>query len=181
LVLGDPVENDWEPLADGVNVVGGDFHGPQRFNHSIIRHRSQYNYMTAKQQVEVERRNLALTNLDSSILGREIFPHTKSGAPNRTPQHLGRTVSHDTGCGRSDRSSRHDSGTREGQAGAISAGLGAVVASPLLLRLGETDKISRGAAWAIPIGAAVGGAIIANRIADQYYVNPNDVLITVVP
>jgi len=27
LVLGDPVENDGKPLPDGIDVVGGDFHG----------------------------------------------------------------------------------------------------------------------------------------------------------
>ena len=69
----------------------------------------------------------------------------------------------------------------EERAGAIGAGLGAVAVSPLLLRLGETDKISSGAAWAILIGAAAGGAIIANRIAQRHHSNPNDVLITVVP
>jgi len=66
-------------------------------------------------------------------------------------------------------------------AGGIGAALGAVAVSPLLLRLGETDKISSGAAWAILIGAAAGGAIIANRIANRYHVNPNHVLITVIP
>jgi hypothetical protein len=69
----------------------------------------------------------------------------------------------------------------EEQAGAIGAGLGAVAVSPLLLRLGETDKISGGAAWVILVGAAVGGGIIANHIAHRHHANPNDVLITVVP
>jgi hypothetical protein len=69
----------------------------------------------------------------------------------------------------------------EEHAGAIGAGLGAVAVSPLLLRLGETDKISSGAAWVILIGAAVGGGIIANHIAHRHHANPNDVLITVVP
>jgi len=78
---------------------------------------------------------------------------------------------------------RHPRGERsvEDQAGAVGAGIGAVAVSPLLLRLGDTDKISGGAAWAILIGAAVGGAIIANRIAGRHHANPNDVLITVIP
>jgi len=62
-------------------------------------------------------------------------------------------------------------------AGAIGAGLGAVAVSPLLFYLGETDKISGWAALAIAIGAAAGGAMIANRL----HGNPSDVLITVVP
>jgi hypothetical protein len=62
-------------------------------------------------------------------------------------------------------------------AGAIGAGLGAVAVSPLLLYLGETNKISGWAALAILIGGAAGGAMVANRLHD----NPSDVLITVVP
>ena len=62
-------------------------------------------------------------------------------------------------------------------AGAIGAGLGAVAVSPLLLYLGETNKISGWAALAILIGGAAGGAMVANRLHD----NPPDVLITVVP
>ena len=62
-------------------------------------------------------------------------------------------------------------------AGAIGAGLGAVVASPLLLYLGETNKVSGWAALAILIGGAAGGAMVAHRLHD----NPPDLLITVVP
>jgi hypothetical protein len=62
-------------------------------------------------------------------------------------------------------------------AGAIGAGLGAVAVSPLLLVLGETEKISGWAALAILIGGAAGGAMVANRL----HHNPPDVLITVVP
>jgi len=62
-------------------------------------------------------------------------------------------------------------------AGAMGAGLGAVAVSPLLLYLGETNKISGWAALAILIGGAAGGAMVANRLHD----NPPDVLITVVP
>ena len=61
--------------------------------------------------------------------------------------------------------------------GAIGAGLGGVAVSPLLLYLGETDKISGWAALAIAIGGAAGGAIVANRL----HGNPSDLLITVVP
>jgi hypothetical protein len=62
-------------------------------------------------------------------------------------------------------------------AGAIGAALGGVAVSPLLLRLGETNKISSRAALAIFIGAAAAGAVLANHIHD----NPSHVLITVVP
>jgi len=62
-------------------------------------------------------------------------------------------------------------------AGAVGAGLGAVAVSPLLLYLGETNKISGWAALAILIGGAAGGTMVANRLHD----NPPDVLITVVP
>jgi hypothetical protein len=61
--------------------------------------------------------------------------------------------------------------------GAVGAGLGAVAVSPLLLYLGETNKISDLAALAILIGGAAGGAIVANRLHDD----PTHVLITVVP
>jgi hypothetical protein len=62
-------------------------------------------------------------------------------------------------------------------AGAIGAAIGGVAVSPLLLRLGETNKISSRAALAIFIGAAAAGAVLANHIHD----NPGHVLITVVP
>jgi hypothetical protein len=61
--------------------------------------------------------------------------------------------------------------------GAIGAGLGGAAVSPLIFYLGETNKISGWAALAIVIGAAAGGAMIANRI----HGHPSDVLITVVP
>jgi hypothetical protein len=59
---------------------------------------------------------------------------------------------------------------------AIGAGLGGVAVSPLLLYLGETEKISGWAALAIAIGGAAGGAMIANRL----FGNPGDVLIITV-
>jgi hypothetical protein len=62
-------------------------------------------------------------------------------------------------------------------AGAIGAGLGGVAVSPLLLYLGETDKISGWGALAIAIGGAAGGAMLAKRLRG----NPTDLLITVVP
>jgi hypothetical protein len=62
-------------------------------------------------------------------------------------------------------------------AGAIGAGLGAVAVSPLLLYLGETNKISGWTALAILIGGAAGGAMVANRM----HGNPSDVFIAVVP
>jgi hypothetical protein len=62
-------------------------------------------------------------------------------------------------------------------AGAIGAGLGGLAVSPLLLYLGETDKISGWAGLAIFIGAAAGGAMIAKRLHDS----PSDMVITVVP
>jgi hypothetical protein len=61
--------------------------------------------------------------------------------------------------------------------GAIGAGLGGVAVSPLLLYLGEADKISGWAALAISIGAAAGGAMLAKRLHDS----PSEVVITVVP
>ena len=61
--------------------------------------------------------------------------------------------------------------------GAIGAGLGVAAVSPLLFYLGETDKISGWAALAMVVGAAVGGALVANHI----HGHPGDVLITVVP
>jgi hypothetical protein len=62
--------------------------------------------------------------------------------------------------------------------GAIGAGLGGVAVSPLLLYLGETEKISGWAALAIAIAGAAGGAMIANRLR----ANPGDALmITVEP
>jgi len=66
-------------------------------------------------------------------------------------------------------------------AGGIGAAIGAVAVSPLLLRLGETDKISNSAAWATFIGAAAGGAVIAIGITHRYHANSNHVLITVIP
>ena len=60
---------------------------------------------------------------------------------------------------------------------AIGAGLGGAAVSPLLFYLGETNKISGWATLAIAIGAAAGGAILANRL----HGHPLDVLITVVP
>ena len=62
-------------------------------------------------------------------------------------------------------------------AGAIGAALGGVAVSPFLLYLGETNKVSGWAALAIAIGAAAGGAMVANRL----HGNPPVVLITVVP
>jgi hypothetical protein len=62
-------------------------------------------------------------------------------------------------------------------AGAIGAGLGGVAVSPLLLYLGETNKISGLAALAILIGGAAAGALVANRIHDT----AGRVVITVVP
>lgn len=61
--------------------------------------------------------------------------------------------------------------------GAIGAGIAGAAVSPLLFWLGETDKISGWGALAIAIGAAAGGAMLANRIHGR----PADVLITVVP
>jgi hypothetical protein len=61
--------------------------------------------------------------------------------------------------------------------GAIGAGIGGAAVSPLIFSLGEANKISGWAALAIAIGAAAGGAIIANRI----HGHPADLLITVVP
>ena len=61
--------------------------------------------------------------------------------------------------------------------GAIGAGLGGAAVSPLIFSLGETNKISGWAALAIAIGAAAGGAMVANRI----HGHRADVLITVVP
>jgi hypothetical protein len=60
--------------------------------------------------------------------------------------------------------------------GAIGAGIGGAAVSPLLFSLGETNKISGWAALAIAIGAAAGGAVVANRIHGR----SGDVLITVV-
>ena len=62
-------------------------------------------------------------------------------------------------------------------ASAIGAALGGVAVSPFLLYLGETNKVSGWAALAIAIGAAAGGALLANRL----HGTPTDVLITVVP
>ena len=62
-------------------------------------------------------------------------------------------------------------------AGAIGAALGGVVVSPFLLYLGETNKVSGWAALAIAIGAAAGGAMLANRL----HGTSSDVLIIVVP
>ena len=61
--------------------------------------------------------------------------------------------------------------------GAIGAGLGAAAVSPLLFYLGETNKISGWAALAMVIGAAAGGAMVANHI----HSHPGDVFITVLP
>jgi len=61
--------------------------------------------------------------------------------------------------------------------GAIGAGLGGAAVSPLIFSLGETNTISGWTALAIAIGAAAGGAMVANRIHGR----PSDVLITVVP
>ena len=61
--------------------------------------------------------------------------------------------------------------------GAIGAGLGGAAVSPLLLYLGETNKISGWAALAIVVGAVAGGAMVANHI----HGHPDSVLITVVP
>ena len=62
-------------------------------------------------------------------------------------------------------------------AGAIGAALGGVAVSPFLLYLGETNKVSGWAALAIAIGAAAGGAMLANRLHGR----SSDVLIIVVP
>jgi len=62
-------------------------------------------------------------------------------------------------------------------AGAIGAGLGGAAVSPLIFYLGETNKISGWAALATVVGAAAGGAMVANHI----HGHPGDVLITVVP
>jgi hypothetical protein len=62
-------------------------------------------------------------------------------------------------------------------AGAIGAALGGVAVSPFLLYLGETNKVSGWAALAIAIGAAAGGAMLANRL----HGTSSDVLIIVVP
>ena len=62
-------------------------------------------------------------------------------------------------------------------AGAIGAGIGGAAVSPLIFSLGETNKISGWGALAIAIGAAAGGAMVANRIHGHH----GDVLITVVP
>ena len=62
-------------------------------------------------------------------------------------------------------------------AGAIGAALGGVAVSPFLLYLGETNKVSGWAALAIAIGAAAGGAMLANRL----HGTPSDLLIIVVP
>jgi len=62
-------------------------------------------------------------------------------------------------------------------AGAIGAALGGVAVSPFLLYLGETNKVSGWAALAIAIGAAAGGAMLANRLHRR----SSDVLIIVVP
>ena len=62
-------------------------------------------------------------------------------------------------------------------AGAIGAALGGVAVSPFLLYLGETNKVSGWAALAIAIGAAAGGAMLANRL----HASSSDVLIIVVP
>ena len=78
------------------------------------------------------------------------------------------------------RRSRSSPGTGP-EAGAIGAGLGAAAVSPLLFYLGETNKASGWVGLAILIAGAVGGAMVANRIANRHTSNPNDVLITVVP
>ena len=62
-------------------------------------------------------------------------------------------------------------------AGAIGAALGGVAVSPFLLYLGETNKVSGWAALAIAVGAAAGGAMVANRI----HGTPSDLLIIVIP
>ena len=62
-------------------------------------------------------------------------------------------------------------------AGAIGAALGGVAVSPFLLYLGETNKVSGWAALAMAIGAAAGGAMLANRLHGR----SSDVLIIVVP
>ena len=62
-------------------------------------------------------------------------------------------------------------------AGAIGAALGGVAVSPFLLSLGETNKVSWWAALAIAVGAAAGGAMVANRI----HGTPSDLLIIVIP
>jgi hypothetical protein len=72
---------------------------------------------------------------------------------------------------------RRSSSPANPDAGAIGAGLGGVAVSPLLLYLGETNKISGWAALAIAIGGAAAGVIIANRLHDS----SSDVLIIVVP
>ena len=62
-------------------------------------------------------------------------------------------------------------------AGAIGAALGGVAVSPFLLYLGETNKVSGWAALAIAVGAAAGGAMLANRL----HSTSSDVLIIIVP
>ena len=66
---------------------------------------------------------------------------------------------------------------RNPDVGAIGAGIGGAAVSPLLFYLGETNRISGWAALAIAIGAAVGGAVVANHL----HGHPGDVLIDVVP
>lgn len=61
--------------------------------------------------------------------------------------------------------------------GAVGAGLGGAAVSPLIFYLGETNKISGWGALVMVVGAAAGGAMIANHI----HGHPGDVLITVVP
>jgi len=61
--------------------------------------------------------------------------------------------------------------------GALGAGLGGAAVSPLLFYLGETNRIPGWAALAIAIGAAAGGAMVANRL----HGTPTDVVITVAP
>ena len=62
-------------------------------------------------------------------------------------------------------------------AGAVGAALGGVAVSPFLLYLGETNKVSGWAALAMAIGAAAGGAMLANRL----YGRSSDMLIIVAP
>src|SRR6185369_12983125 len=61
LVLRDPVENDREPLPDGINVVGGDLHDAGEIQLRLSSIQCQDEYMPAKQYVKVEGRDLALT------------------------------------------------------------------------------------------------------------------------
>jgi hypothetical protein len=72
---------------------------------------------------------------------------------------------------------RRPPGPRPDDVGAIGAGIGAVAMSPLVLSLGETDKISDRGALAMIAGAAAVGALVAHRI----HGHPSDVMITVVP